>query len=272
MDPGGAIRTVRLGDVWVAYFEQGSGDRRLTLIHGLGQDHAMWAEVQAGLSNYTSLAYDIRGHGGTSLGAADGTVAQLGRDLVALQEFAGRSVCIGFSLGGVIALWAAAERPDLVEGVVAVATSSVVGKAAAAGMAERIDVFERGDADEVRAAILGDTRAQLGNPEVDPVPVAEARLVAIGDRSGYVNGARAVCSMRTEPVHARLGEIGAPVLIVSGERDMWCPRRAAELMLEQLKNASFVELPGVGHLVSDDAPQQLTQVIRRWLETEISHD
>jgi pimeloyl-ACP methyl ester carboxylesterase len=168
-----------------------------------------------------------------------------------------------------VVLWVAAERPDLVEGVVAVATSSVVGSAAAKAMTERIRLFENGDPDQLRSAILEDTRSQLARTDYDPEPLAAARLAAIGTGGGYINGARAVCAMRSDPIHQRLAEIVAPVLVVSGERDMWCPRRAAEIMLEQLGRARFVELPDVGHLLTDDALHRLAQIVRGWREEEV---
>ena len=51
--------------------------------------------------------------------------------------------------------------------------------------------------------------------------------------------------MREEPLNERLDRIVLPVLVVSGELDLWCPRRAAEIMLEHLADAEFVELDGV---------------------------
>jgi len=261
------IRSARLGDIDVAWRPFGSG-RTIVLVHGLAQDHRMWAAIQQELVDHATVAYDVRGHGRTSLGAADGTLAQLGDDLVAMLTQTGPAVCVGFSLGGAIALWAASERPDLVEGVVAVATSSVVGSAAAAAMAEHIAAVESNDPATIRTLMRDDTLSQLGGAPVDPDPIADERVEAIHDPRGYVNGARAVLSMRDVSLHDRLPRITAPVLVVSGEHDSWCPRRAAELIMGQLQHASFVELAGVGHLVTDTDPSALTNVVRRWLDSE----
>jgi pimeloyl-ACP methyl ester carboxylesterase len=238
------------------------------MIHGLAQDHGIWNEVQHALADYTTLSYDVRGHGSTTLGAADGTLAQLGKDLTGLLAEIGPSVCVGFSLGGAIALWAASERPDLVTGVIAVATSSVVGKAADAALSGRIEDFRTGAPERIRQIILEDTVSQLGTTVPDPSAIVERRMCAIGDRSGYINGAEAVRSMRVNSLNDRLPAISCPVLIVSGELDAWCPRRAAEIMLEGLPTAKFIELPGIGHLVTEDDPDGLATVIRTWLETE----
>ena len=90
-------------------------------------------------------------------------------------------------------------------------------------------------------------------------------MAAIADPAGYVNAARALRRMREHPLNDRLEHITMPVLVVGGERDVWCPRRAAEIMLEHLAHAHFEELSGVGHLMMEDAPDRLIAVIRRWL-------
>lgn len=259
------VQMRRLGDIDVAYRVEGAG-RPVVLVHGLGQDHEIWRDLQGQLSDHRSLAYDIRGHGSTTLGAGAGTVAQLGADLVAVLEWFGPSKVIGFSLGGVLALWAAAEVPELVDGVIAIATSSVVGSAAAVGLDARIELFERGDTAEIRDQILEDTRAQLASADAQAERVVETRLMAIRDPRGYINAARAVRGIHEEPLNDRLARIAAPVLVLGGELDVWCPRRAAEIMLERLPaGACFEELPGVGHLVTETAPSLLANVIRDWL-------
>lgn len=261
------IRVELVDGLQVAYRSLGSGPR-LVLVHGLAQDHQIWSRVQDGFPDYSTMAYDIRGHGRTPLGNGDGTLAQLGNDLVGFLENVGPATCIGFSLGGAIALWAAGERPDLVQKVVAVATSSVVGADAAEALQERIEVLQGGDPTRIWEVLYGDTTAQLGNREVDARSVAEERRAAIRDPAGYVNGARAVLSMRKDSLHDRLAQISAQVLIITGELDRWCPRRAAEIMLEQLKTAHFVELQGAGHLVTHDGPAAFAAALRGWLEAK----
>jgi pimeloyl-ACP methyl ester carboxylesterase len=259
--------TIRLRDIDVAYRSAGDG-RTVVLIHGLAQDHRMWAAQQEALTGVRTVAYDLRGHGATSAGDADGTLAQLGADLIALLEHVGPATCVGFSLGGTVALWAAAERPDLVPDVVALATSSVVGRAAAAFFAERIERFERGDLADVRAAVLEDTRAQTAGGDADADAIAAARLEAIGDRRGYISAARAMAALNGAPLNDRLERIRQPVLVVSGERDTFCPRRAADIMLEHLPDGRFEELPDTGHLVTDESPAAVTRVLADWLHRE----
>ena len=262
------VQVMQVGDIGVAIHAAGEGPQ-IVMIHGLGQDHRIWADIQHELPQYHTYAYDLRGHGQTTLGNSVGTLAQLGQDLIALLEETGPATCMGFSLGGSVALWAAAERPDLIPQVVAVATSSVVGSGAARAMEERIARIQLGDRATLRALILEDTVAQLAGADIDPVALTDSRLNAVPEVAGYINGARAILSMRADPLTSRLSGLAARVLVVSGSRDVWCPRRAAEIMLESLPNASFVELPGVGHLVTDIAPRDLVTAVREWWDAEV---
>lgn len=256
--------TTRLGDIEVAVQEAGEGPP-VVLVHGLAQDHRMWTRVLAEQTGRRYVAYDVRGHGGTTIGNADGTIAQLGGDLVALLEELGQATCVGFSLGGTVALWAAAERPDLVSDVVAVATSSVVGRAAAQFFRERIELFETGSTEEMKAAVRADTEAQLAGDHADLEAIVAARLEAIGDGAGYINGARAMAAINDTPLNPLLERIRVPVIVMSGENDEFCPRRAADIMLEHLSAAEFEELPGVGHLVTDESPETFVSRLSRRL-------
>ena len=76
----------RCRDIDVAWFEAGRGDP-LILVHGLADDHRAWRRTLPDLMlRHRVVLYDLRGHGETSLGNPDGTLGQLGADLVALLD------------------------------------------------------------------------------------------------------------------------------------------------------------------------------------------
>lgn len=256
--------TARLGALRVRYYVAGDGPPTV-LVHGIAQDHTMWTAQQHELRELTTIAYDMRGHGDTTLGHADGSLAQLGNDLVSLLERLGPSACVGFSLGGAVALWAATERPDLVERVVAIATSSVVGSRAIADLTRRMWLVRARGADAVREILRRDTRAQLdpGFGAVDAV-VAD-RLRAARDPRGYLNSLRAIAGMGDGSLHDRLPRLHRHVLAVAAEHDEVCPPRAAEILIAALPDARLELIPGARHLVGYSDPATVTRLIRAGL-------
>ena len=146
------VQSMVIHDIDVAYRTAGRGDP-VVLIHGLAEDHRTWSVVQEELNDVQTLAYDVRGHGGTTLGNPRGTLAQLGEDLIGLLERVGPATCVGFSLGGTIIEWVASERPQLVENAVLIGTSSIVGRTTESFYKSRIDLFSTGDRDQMSKAL-----------------------------------------------------------------------------------------------------------------------
>jgi 3-oxoadipate enol-lactonase len=255
-------RSVRIGDIDVALTERGDGPA-LVLLHGLAEDASSWSPIQDRLPGLRTIAVDLRGHGATTLGDGDGSLAQLAGDLVGLLErVTGPAAVAGFSLGGTIVLAAAAARPDLVTRPVAIATSSVVGRAAVEFFQRRIDQLEAGDREGFAAGLAADTEAQVAT-RIDVSALARRRLAAVGDGRGYMNAARAMCRLRDEPLTPRLRSIHQHVDVIGGSDDAFCPRRAAEIMLDALPDASFHEIAGAGHLIAVDRPDQLAALLGR---------
>jgi len=158
---GAPTTNAQIGDLSVRYARSGSGPP-VVLLHGLAEDHSSWQPVLSGFRNHTAFAVDLRGHGGSSCGHCDGTAEQLARDLTDfLEVVTGPAPVVGFSMGGSIALLGAAERPDMVTGLVVIATSCVVGRAAAEFFSDRISMVESGAMEELATALKEDTATQV---------------------------------------------------------------------------------------------------------------
>lgn len=254
-----------LDDIQVEYRVCGDGEP-VVMIHGLAQDHQMWQSQQDDLTDFTTYAYDIRGFGETSVGSSSGTLEQLGHDLIHfLSEVSGPAHCVGFSLGGTVALWAAGKRPELVRSVVVLGTSSVVGRAAAQFYASRIALVESGDASSIRDAVRDDTAAALATDAVELESQTDYRMAAVRAGQGYTNAAAAMARLNQEPLTPLLATITGAVTIVGAQHDSFCPRKAADILLEGLPQATYVEIPSVGHLMVAEAPGGSTKVIREAL-------
>lgn len=239
------------------------------LLHGLGETHDSWLMQQRALSSeFRTYAYDVRGHGDTPIGDADGTLEQLGGDLIELLEALGPEprALVGYSLGGTVVLLAAATRPDLVSRVVAIGSSSVVGSRAAEGYRETIDLVRSGDRDAIRESFREHTLLCLYREgAIDVDAAVEQDLAALGDGDGYCNACEAMAGVHDRPLTPLLASVRCPTLIVGGEHDAFCPRKAQDIMLEALPDARYVELKDVGHYMTLEDPPALTQVLRTFL-------
>jgi pimeloyl-ACP methyl ester carboxylesterase len=285
---------VKLGDIETAYSVQGEGPP-VVLIHGLAEGKESWRGIQEKLSDFKTFTYDLRGHGKSSLGKGAGTLEQLGGDLIAfLEKVSGPAQCVGYSLGGTIVLCAAAKRPDLFTGIIVAGTSTVVGNQAVEFFKERIRMIQNdvsvltpffsqentkkhkknpplsaqicGQNLEFAPALRNDTALQIVNSGVDLEAVVANRLEAVGNGCGYVNAARAMMRLHEIPLTPLLTKIQSPVSVIGGEKDIFCPRKAGDIMLSKLNKGTFYEVANAGHLMSVDQPETYTNAIRSGLQ------
>ncbi len=252
-----------VGDIEVAYASTAGTGLPVVFVHGLAEDHDSWSDRQTEVDGRPTYAYDLRGHGGTTIGDADGTLAQLGRDLLAfLASVSGAAEVVGFSLGGTIALWAAAhDDGGLIPHVVVLGTSSVVGRHAVQFYGQRIDMAADTDSESFVQALTDDTAAGLAVERDRAADVARVRLRAVGDGRGYVNAARAMMRLHDDPLTDDLARIAVPVDVVGATEDSFCPRKAAQVIVDHLAHPTYHEIPHAGHLMNVDNPGGVAAVL-----------
>jgi 3-oxoadipate enol-lactonase len=227
------------------------------LVAGLGQGGWAWRDVAARLAPRTVITYDNRGTG-EAPGPARSTVAELAQD--AAEAAGGPVDVVGLSMGGYVALTLALERPDLVRSLVLVATG--------AGGPDRVP------RDEDVRAVFRDAFA-LAPAEyvrrVFPLTVRPDRVAALLEE----NVAHAA-PHRTTAAHTRacLGfyaagaeveRITVPALVVHGSDDRIVPVDNGRRLAARLPRADYVELPGFGHDLAQEAPDELAALIDAFL-------
>lgn len=253
---------VAANGIEVAWFEVGRGDP-VVLVHGLADDHRAWRRVVAPLMlTRRVILYDLRGHGETAPGDADGTLTQLAADLTGLLEALDlpRAVVAGFSLGGTIAMRAALDRPDRVAALALVGTSSRVNRAARAWYEARAGLADRDDPG-LRATLDADTRDVYRNRPGEIEDGLTIRRASTADPRGYANACRAMAGLNEAPLDDELGAIAVPTVILAGELDQHCPPRAGEIIAARIPGSTLHVLPGTGHPLPVERPAEVGEAI-----------
>lgn len=222
------------------------------LVHGLVGQAEEWSGTAAWRRDDRHVfALDLRGHGRSERRPAVVSPAALAEDVsFALERIGGTpALLLGQSLGGRIAILAAAAHPELVECL-------VVAEAGPDGGADRAvrKAVEVGMALEDRPVPFPDAAAA---EEFFGGPSARAEAWTRGLRQApdglYPRFRVDVVTRMLREVAAEdcwqdWSRIACPTLIVrGGEGEL--PVDEADRMLSELPGARYVELPGVGHEV-----------------------
>jgi pimeloyl-ACP methyl ester carboxylesterase len=265
---GRTLRTVVAGD----------GDGPLVVFEaGMSAPAASWVHTQRQVSAHArTLSYDRAGYGGSDVDPADRTLQRIVADLAALLDTLGERspvVLVGHSWGGPILRLFADLHPERVAGLVFVDSTLVE------AMPERnAKLAARSFAVMTLLARIGATRLVMKatvphglSPEISAADVdilwrdyACVPAMRAGQRE-------AVQILAALPLLRRLQDKGTPdvpVAAVNGgrvDRGMAKLRPALNTTTEALMAASpqgrFVVVPEAGHLVPQECPDPVREVI-----------
>jgi 3-oxoadipate enol-lactonase len=240
----------------------------LVLSGSLGTDMSMWDPQVGPLSARCRVVrYDQRGHGRSPVPPGPYSIADLGRDLLDLLdrlEIEQASLC-GLSIGGMTAMWVAANAPERVSRLVLLCTSAWIGPENA--YRERARTVRARGVDPIADAVLDRWFTEgfrLANPKL--VARMRERLCATPPE-GYAGCCEAVAEM---DLRAELGSIKAPTLVIAGADDPATPPEHGRLIADSIPAAAF-EVVGAGaHLASIEQADGVTQLILQFLNEEPS--
>lgn len=253
----------------IAYDVAGDGPL-VVAVPGMGDLRSAYRAVAPALvdAGYRVATMDLRGHGesDTTFDAYDGAAAA--SDVVALIEGleSGPAVVIGSSMTAGSAVWAAAERPELVAGLVL--TGPVVRDPSVGRLAElsfRLALLRPWGA---RAWDAWYARLFTGRrPEDLDAHRARIResLAQPGAWSAFVRTTRTSHAY----AEARLGDVSAPVLVVMGasDPDFSDPTAEAGFIGERL-GGRVVMVPNAGHYPHAEYPEVVIPEMMRFLADE----
>lgn len=263
---GGVIHAVELGE-----------GPPIVLVHGVTLSDAVWVRQFTALTGgHRVIAIDQRGHGPSVAGDDGYTFDRLAQDTLDVLDGlkVRNAVLVGHSMGGMVSLTAALADPDRmaehVAALVLVATTAgpvtgvplwpmVAGRMTALTGRTLASAERRG-----RGLFPGEdlaswsTRMAFGS-RPSPLDLELTRSLISAMSPGAM--ADLLVSLVGFDVRARLGEIRLPTRIVVGSRDLLLPPFHARRMAAGIPHAVLEVLPGCGHMVMLERPDELNEML-----------
>ncbi|ASS75318.1 hypothetical protein CIG75_10160 [Tumebacillus algifaecis] len=243
------------------YYEQaGTGSKVVLLIHGNIASSRWWDHMFAPLAErYTVLRADLRGCGQSSGdGGVGNNVQQYSADLRELLQALGheRVVLVGHSLGGAVAMDIACHAPDLVEGMLLINSSPIVGlvtpeerKPLLEQMGRDRNLMKMALAAVMPTAASGEFFEKLVDDAMIAAPTMVPNYTSLGE-ADY-----------REP----LAKQAVRTLIVYGQLDNLITQDMMERTRDGIAGSELVFYEGVGHSPNVEAPEKLVQEIIRFI-------
>ncbi|MFC3689596.1 alpha/beta fold hydrolase [Aquipuribacter hungaricus] len=257
----------------------------MLLLHGALQNWWAWRDVLPGLAaaGYRAVAADLRGHGASDATPRGYHLPGLADDVDALVRSLGarRAVVVGHDLGGWVGWTLAHRHPGRLHGLVAVAAPPPRPGLLRGPALRALGAAQLPSLPEHVLLHRGGVRRYLDDARATPAPaadvdyyVASVRVPSVAHTSLEPWRWLARASLRPDGVRwwrSVRGDVAVPVLRVDGGEDRFAVGRAVDRTgpgagaVPAPDGQQRVVLPGVGHLVPEEAPEQLLEALLAWL-------
>ncbi len=247
----------------IAYDDSGGSGPLVICVPGLGDMRQQYRFLAPRLvaAGFRVVTMDLPGHGESSVDWPDYSPALVGADIVAMVRHLGarKAFIVGNSMAGGSAVWAAAEIPDRIAGIVL------------------IDPFTREM--PTSSFLLAFLKVAMMRPwgpyfwsiyysslykTAPPADLASYRaaLVANLKEPGRIEATKALIFASQAPCEARISSVHAPVLVVMGTRDSDFddPAAEADWVATHLHGKKLM-VDGAGHYPHVEYPEVVTPAI-----------
>ena len=246
-----------------AFFGTGSASHRkelpsIVFIHGAAMDHTVWTLPARYFARhgFNVVAVDLPGHG-RSTGPALASINAMSDWLSAVLDTLGSEehVLVGHSMGSLIAWDWAAKNPNHCKKLVLLGTSMPMPVTDQLLNAAK----ENEDASfEMANTWSHSNRGKLGfnpNPGVWMFGHGQRLMNRSNDDVFYAD------LLACNDANLDPAGIECPILLILGESDQMTPHRAGRMVAEQVPSASIVTLPGSGHSMLSECPNEVLDAL-----------
>jgi pimeloyl-ACP methyl ester carboxylesterase len=230
-------------------------------IHGAGQDHSNWQLPARWFAwhGHAALAPDLPGHG-RSDGPPLETIPAMAQWIVRLMDAAKleRAALVGHSMGGAIALEAAAAFPERISRIALLGTSLAmpVNAALLAAAKDSPETAHR----MITGWSLGPRAKVGGNPAPGMWMSGGSMALLARNRPGTLYAAFEACN-RWKSGPETAARVRCPALAIIGASDSMTPPKIGRQLAEKLADARTVVIPNSGHMLFAEAPDAVLDAL-----------
>lgn len=259
------VHRVQCGGAQVVWRQFGQGSP-LVLLHGghgswmhwvrnieaLGRQHTLWVPDMPGFGESGTLDGDPYGTDRFE-GLIDALTAGLDNLLGSSSKFG----LAGFSFGGPIAAHLAASLPN----VDRLALLGSAGHGGARRQAVKMVDWRTEDRGQMRAAL----RHNLGALMLHDEASIDALALDLYERMCKATRFHSKSLSRKPLLGEALSSFSGPTLLLWGEHDVTVqPAEAAQQLAGEASHRDWCLVPGAGHWVQYERPQEVNQLLLRW--------
>ena len=265
------------GHARLTFSDTGAG-LPVVFLHPTPLDRDYWRPMAEELAGVRAIVPDLRGHGGSELGAAlpmgefvrvpDApalTMAQIAADVLALLDHFAmpQAVFAGCSIGGYVLLELWRRAPQRIRGMAFLCSKPQPD--AEANLVKRVANIVQARAGGVDALFDGMAQTSIGasargsHPEI--VPELRARMTLTPEALVAVQAGLAT---RPDSVPT-VATIGVPLLAIAGGEDSAVIPAEMEAFRAAPGGCEFHLLPDAGHFAAYEQPRKVAALMAEWL-------
>jgi pimeloyl-ACP methyl ester carboxylesterase len=238
-----------------------AGKPTVIFIHGAGQDHTNWQLPARWFAwhGHSVLAVDLPAHG-RSEGPPLESIADMAGWIGRLMTAAGvqTAALVGHSMGGAIAVEAAAAMGERISRIVLLGTSLATPVNDALLAATRDDPIA---AHQMITTWSYGAGAKIGGSPVPGLWMTNGNMALLAtNRPGVLHAAFEACNRwKTGPEST--ARIRCPALVLIGGNDLMTSPRIGQKLADAIKGSRTVIIPNCGHMLTAEQPDAVLDAL-----------
>ncbi len=240
----------------------------LVLGASLGTTGALWEpQIPALTKRLRVVRYDHRGHGHSPVPPGPYQLDELGGDVLAMMDRLGveRFHVGGISLGGMVAMWIAANAPERVDRMTLICTSAKLGPPEM--WQTRARTVRAEGIGAIADTLLGRwVPAEFARLRPDVVETLRAMLLST-PVEGYAGCCAAIETMDLEP---DLERVTAPTLVIAALADESTPPAHARRITAGIAGSRLSLVAEAAHLANVSRPELVGQLMLQHITEDAS--